>query len=518
MRADATDQNDYQVLILPITRRDGEATGSVLKRAGLSCAVCNDASDLADRVRRGAGAVIVSDAMASRPGLDRLSEALAGQAPWSDLPIILLSRADAPSAARLIATLRNVTVLDRPASTRALLSSAQAAIRSRRRQYEIRDQLRALQDADDALRHASRLKDEFLAMLAHELRNPLAPIRTASELLARQLTPESRSLPAVEIIKRQVGQLTRLVDDLLDVSRITQGRIQLQLQPLELSSIVSQALESIEPMLRAKGHRLSVETPVEKLYVSGDRARLVQCMTNLLNNAAKYTDSGGEIRVTTHSEASAAVVSVADNGVGISPELLPRVFEPFVQGARSLDRSEGGLGIGLSVVQRLIEMHGGEVSAQSRGPHQGSTFELRLPQIPAAASAEPERAPLGLRSQKVLVVDDNVDAASCLADVLRTDGHMVEAVFTAKGALQKAAALGFDVILLDIGLPDMDGYQVARKIRETDRSTRLIALTGYGQPEDRQRTVAAGFDAHLVKPVDLATLDSVIARATTLRP
>jgi two-component system, sensor histidine kinase len=505
--------NDFRVLLLPPTRRDGEVTRAFLERAGLSCALCDDAASLAAQIGLGMGAVVITDALATDPQLPRVIEALAGQPSWSDVPTIVLTRTDLKAAAttRLLDSLLNVTVLDRPTSSRTLVSAVHAAIRGRRRQYELRDQLDVLRRAEEALRNADRRKDEFLAMLAHELRNPLAPIRTASELLARAQPLDPRSQSAVAIVQRQVTHLTRLVDDLLDVSRITQGRIELQRRPLEMAAIIAQAMESVEPLLREKRHKVILVASRQPLYVHGDSARLVQCLTNLLTNAAKYTDPGGEVRLELREEQGTAVVSVTDNGVGIPGELLPQIFELFVQSARSLDRSEGGLGIGLSVVQRLIQMHGGQVSAASGGPGLGSTFEIRLPVIAAPSQPVPTSVRAPVLAKRVLVVDDNVDAAVSLAEVLKLDGHTVEAVHSAKAALQSSVAFSPEVILLDIGLPDMDGYQVAQRIRSTGGNVILIALTGYGQIEDIERARIAGFDAHLVKPVDLTRLQRVIS-------
>jgi CheY-like chemotaxis protein len=311
----------------------------------------------------------------------------------------------------------------------------------------------------------------------------------------------------VAILKRQAIHLTRLVDDLLDVSRITQGRIQLQRRPLDLAPILAQAMESVESLLRDKRHKVVLTSCFEPLFVNGDSARLVQCIANLLTNAAKYTDSAGEIRVELRSEQSSAVIVVSDNGVGISQELLPRIFELFVQSERSLDRSEGGLGIGLSVVQRLVEMHDGTVAAASAGPGRGSTFEIRLPTVAAPKEGRKKSTSRSAVPKRVLVVDDNVDAASSLAAFLQLDGHQAEAVYSAKGALEAIASFGPDVVLLDIGLPEMDGYEVAKRIRAGGSGVRLVALTGYGQAEDIERTQAAGFDAHLVKPVDFGALE-----------
>jgi signal transduction histidine kinase/ActR/RegA family two-component response regulator len=514
MTAEALTGSDYRVLLLPLTRRDGEVTREVLQHAGISCAICPEPSDFEREVRAGAGAVILSDTLAEEADSTRVLQALGQQWTWSDIPTILLSRTDRRSKAstQMTAALTNVTILDRPTSPRTLVSAVRAALRGRRRQYELRDQLQALREADEAMRAADRLKDEFLAMLGHELRNPLAPICTAVEVLLRQLPDDSPALAAIKIVERQTNHLTRLVDDLLDVSRITQGRIRLHRLPVPVDSVVTQAVESIAPLLREKGHRVAVEQAPSPLWVDGDSARLVQCLTNLLHNAAKYTDPGGNIRVEIRAGADTVVIVVTDDGIGISPELLPRIFDLFVQSDRALDRSEGGLGIGLSVVHRLIEMHGGSVTVASTRIGGGSSFEVRLPRIapPPVTAPQACRCPPAT-AKKMLVVDDNVDAASSLAEVLVLDGHVAEAVFTARGALHQAAASAPDIVLLDIGLPEMDGYQVARALRALSSSVRLVALTGYGQAEDVQRALAAGFDAHLVKPVDFATLRRIIA-------
>ena len=278
-----------------------------------------------------------------------------------------------------------------------------------------------------------------------------------------------------------------------------------------MSSIVSQAVESVEPLIRQKRHKLSVASNYEPLYVRGDCARLVQCVTNLLTNAAKYTDPGGAILIDVRSEGATGVIAVTDNGVGITRELLPRVFELFVQSQRSLDRAEGGLGVGLSVVQRLIEMHQGSVTARSDGHGHGSTFEIRLPLIAPESEATSQRENPFRSPKRVLVVDDNVDAAFSVSEVLRLDGHVVEYVHSARAALQSADAFAPDVSLLDIGLPDTNGYEVAKRIRASGNLARLIALTGYGQPEDVKRAESVGFTGHLVKPVDLAALERAIS-------
>jgi len=500
--------DDRRILILPPGRRDGETTSILLQRAGLTCCVCANALILADEMNFGVAVLVLTDAALADPNIDTVLKILASQPPWSDLPIVLLSqpRAQSPTVARKMGALRNVTLLDRPTSSRMLVSAVQAAVRGRLRQYETREQLKAVQDAEEALRIANRRKDEFLAMLAHELRNPLAPIRNASEILERMLPESPRLQVTAGIIKRQIVHLSRLVDDLLDISRITQGRIELQHLPVELSSVLTQAMESVESLMREKQHKVFVAASYEPLYVNGDHARLVQCLSNILTNAAKYTDASGEIHVEVRQEQSFALIAIADNGIGIPQELLPQIFDLFVQSERSLDRSQGGLGIGLSVVQRLIEMHGGRVSASSEGPGRGARFEVRLPLINAPRSTIEEHEAAVLSAKRILVVDDNYDAANSLVLILNLSGHTAEAVYGASEALGRASLFKPEVILLDIGLPGMDGYEVAKRLRAAGNTARIMALTGYGQRDDVQRGKAAGFNAHLIKPVDLQQL------------
>lgn len=366
---------------------------------------------------------------------------------------------------------------------------------------------------EQALRETDRRKDEFLAMLAHELRNPLAPIRTAAELMLRTTAAGAPQRRAVEIIDRQVQQMSRMVDDLLDVSRITHGRIELECQPVELGAVIAAAAEAVAPAMLERRHQLHVE-PGAPLTVLGDAARLQQCLVNLLSNAAKYTDAGGEVRLDLARDGAEAVVRVRDSGVGIAPDMLPAVFDLFVQSARTLDRAQGGLGLGLSIVRRLVEMHGGRVSARSAGVGRGSTFEIRLPLLQQPLAVAPAPAPPVDAPRRVLLIDDNQDAAESLAMVLRADGHEVRTGFGPQDALSLAADWQPDVMLLDIGLPGMDGYEVARRLGATAARSRmrLVALTGYGQPEDIRRSAEAGFDDHLVKPVGLEAL------ARTMRP
>jgi PAS domain S-box-containing protein len=367
-------------------------------------------------------------------------------------------------------------------------------------------------NAEDALRVADRQKDEFLAMLAHELRNPLAPIRNASEVLALRYAGDPEAAVPIGMLRRQAEHLARLLDDLLDVTRIAQGRVALKHEPLEIGAIVGQAVETVAPLAQAKLQALRVERDEVPLYVSGDRTRLVQTLTNVLQNAVKFTHQGGEIDVTVHDSGPDIELTVRDNGIGIASELVPRVFDLFVQSERTPDRSQGGLGIGLSVVKRLIEMHGGAVAIASAGHERGTTVTIRLPRIAEPAGLAP-RAAAPHTQRRVLVVDDSADSADSLALLLRIEGHEVSTAYSASAALEAAEQQQPDVAFIDIGLPIMDGYEVARRLRASDRcrAIKLVALTGYGQPEDRDAAHRAGFDHHLVKPADLASVGVILA-------
>jgi signal transduction histidine kinase len=366
--------------------------------------------------------------------------------------------------------------------------------------------------ADAALRDADRRKDEFLAMLAHELRNPLAPIRTAAEVISRRVTDDVTTQRAAEVVRRQATQLTRIVDDLLDVSRISMGHIELKRETLLISHVLDQAMETVAPLFRAKQQEIALASSLDPLYVRGDLARLVQSFANVLTNAAKYTDSGGKISIHVTSSHDAIRVEISDSGAGISAEFMPRLFDLFAQADRTLDRAEGGLGIGLSVVKKLVDMHGGKITARSEGLGHGSTFEICLPRVEAPRTADSEERSIVVRSRRILVVDDNADAATSLSELLKMDGHQTQPAFSADEALSLAQSFNPEVVLLDIGLPHMDGYEVARRLRHSilRKGTTLIALTGYGQAEDREHAHAAGFDAHLVKPVDLVVLAKLL--------
>jgi PAS domain S-box-containing protein len=367
------------------------------------------------------------------------------------------------------------------------------------------------------LRATDRRKDEFLAMLAHELRNPLAPVGTAAQILKRSSQEPARVAHAAEVIERQVGHLTSLVDDLLDVSRVTRGLVDIEREPVDLRVVVNAATEQVQPLLQNRGHALRTDIAAGTYHVLGDFHRLVQVVSNLLTNAAKYTQHNGRIDLGIAVEDGKAIVRVSDNGIGINPHLLGDVFELFTQAERTPDRAQGGLGIGLALVKSLVELHGGTVEAASEGAGRGSTFTVTLPivareSLPATPVAHPTQP---TRRRRILVVDDNVDAASTLAELLGMLGHEVEVVTNGVSALEAAEDGMWDTYVLDIGLPDMTGFELAQRLRQ-DRAmpgATFIALTGYGQPHDRVMSKAAGFDHHMVKPPDTAKLIDIMERA-----
>jgi PAS domain S-box-containing protein len=368
----------------------------------------------------------------------------------------------------------------------------------------------------EALAQADRDKDEFLAVLAHELRNPLAPISYALHLLDERTLSESARQHTRRIVERQVGRLARLIDDLLDVSRIRTGKVDLRRDPTELGALIRHTVEIARPVFEERGHELSVCLPDEPVWLEADAIRLEQVLSNLLNNAIKFTEDGGTISIAAERQAHEIVLRVKDTGVGITPDLLPRIFDLFTQGDRSLDRSRDGLGIGLTLSRRLVELHGGTIEAHSEGLGKGSEFVVRLPallqvsppdDVPAAAGAQRELQPL-----RVLVVDDSEDTAEMMTALLEMDGHDLQVAHSGPAALEAAAAFRPDVVLLDIGLPGLDGYQVAQRLRGDPllKDVTLIAASGYGQEADLHRSREVGFDPHLVKPVDPRELREIL--------
>jgi signal transduction histidine kinase/CheY-like chemotaxis protein len=370
--------------------------------------------------------------------------------------------------------------------------------------------------AETDLAEANRRKDDFLAMLAHELRNPLAPILNGVQILRLEQAVAPGGQAAIGIIDRQAKHLTRLVGDLLDVSRITTGKVSLRRERVELRTAVNHAVETVRPLVDARKHELAVSLPTEAIWLDADPARLTQVLANLLNNAAKYTEPGGGIWLSAEREGSDVVIRVRDTGIGILPEMVHRIFESFVQGDRSIDRTQGGLGVGLTLAKTLVEMHGGRIEAQSPGVGKGSEFVVRLPVVPEVTPLEPDavetRPAAKSTPLRLLVVDDNQDTVESLAMLMRLNGHDVVTADSGPAALEVVFADERDVVMLDIGLPSINGYEVARRIRAHGAKPVLIAMTGYGQPEDRQRSKEAGFDYHLTKPVDPKRLQELLGK------
>ncbi len=416
-------------------------------------------------------------------------------------------------------TAQHLSILESLVAPMAVaLQNAELYARANREIAERMRVERALKESEERLREADKRKDEFLATLAHELRNPLAPIRTAVALLKadgsqRDWLPRCRG-----VIERQVGHMARLLDDLLDVSRISSGTLPLRKERVELAEVVRHALEASHPLIDAGRHELTVALPEKPIVFTADGTRLGQVLSNLLNNAARYSDDGSRIDLFAGREGDEAVIRVRDRGIGISPDMLPRIFEPFLQIDRTLERSRGGLGIGLSLVKKVVEMHGGRVEAASGGPGMGSEFTVHLPVTaePAPGASRPAgvqaSGPRGAK-RRILVVDDLPDSADSLALLLQSHGHEVRTSYDGANAVEIAREYRPDVVLLDLGLPQLNGYEAARQLRglSLGEPVLLIAITGWGHSENRKRTSEAGFDHHLVKPVDPETLLQLLA-------
>jgi PAS domain S-box-containing protein len=631
---------EERVVLLTPTSKDSALTESILNHAGLACVSCATLEQVCEQLDAGSAAVLLAEELIIQDRKNCLTEWLGRQPQWSDLPVLVIARtgADSAAVAQAMDLLGNVTVLERPTRVAALVSAVRTALRARQRQYQIRDQLaqrerdleiqtrlgaivassddaiisktlegiiqtwnagaerlfgysaaeaigqsitllipqerhdeersllerlrrgehiehletvRVAKDgrridisltaspildargnivgassvardithrkqAEAALREADRRKDEFLATLAHELRNPLAPIRNSLHILRMTARNDATAERVCEMMERQVNHMVRLVDDLMEVSRITRGVIELRKEETDLAAILSSAVETSKPLITAADHQLAITIPQEYIPLYGDAVRLGQIFTNLLNNAAKYTDRRGQIWLSARREGNEVVVSVRDSGIGISAPMLPKVFEMFMQADRSTNRSQGGLGIGLTLVKQLTEMHAGTVSVQSEGPGQGTEFIVRLP----VAAVQPDRTkqpsvsqkPTSLPQRRVLVVDDNEDSAASMGMLLNFLGTDVQVAHDGPTALAIIESYRPDVVLLDIGMPGMDGFEVARQVRQRVdfNNIMLIALTGWGQTEDRNRTRAAGFDHHLVKPADITALQSLL--------
>ena len=521
MLPEALTEIDERVLMLAPTGRDGELMCRVLEDAGVRCKVCMDMLELCGSLHEGGAALLIAEEAFGDGAYRDLAAVLAQQPPWSEPPILLLSErgADSEIVTQALQSLGNVTVLERPTRVPALVSAVHSALRSRHRQYQIRSYIAERERYAEALRDADHRKDVFLATLAHELRNPLAPMRTALEIMRIAPKNESARDQAQSVLERQLRQMARLIDDLLDLSRISHGKLELRREAVTVRAVVDSAIELTRPSIEALGHELEVDLPDEPLHLNADPTRLSQVFSNLLNNAAKYTPHNGRIRLSAERRNEEVYVRIRDNGIGIAPENLQRVFEMFTQVGRSLEQSRGGLGVGLSLSQWLVRLHGGAIEAHSEGLGRGSEFAVRLPLASPAPSAETHErgdlAPPRLSPKRVLVCDDNRDFADSLGAMLRLAGNEVCVTYDGLEAVAAAGIWRPDVVLLDIGMPHLNGYETARRIGDalSERKPLLVAITGWGQEEDRRRSRAAGFAFHFVKPVDPATLIRTVAGA-----
>lgn len=497
-------ERECRVLVLVRGAHEGELTQRLLSEAGLTAELCDDADDLCQKLREGAGAALLAEEVLTRAVLAQLHQLLGEQPAWSDFPMLVFTASKAPDHARstAIAALGNVTFLDRPVHVRTMVAAVRAGLRTRGRQYEAR---RAIES-----------RDAFLAMLGHELRNPLGAINFALLALERK-APNGERPNEYGIMQRQVRHLSRLVDELLDVARVTHGKVVIDKRPVDLPEVVQGAFEACAARAREQGvdYALELGPDLAPLWVLGDRQRLEQVVGNLLTNAIKYTPKGGRVRLTLEATSESVRISVVDSGVGLAEEMRERIFAPFVQVDSSLDRSQGGLGLGLSLVQSLVALHGGSVSAWSAGLGHGSRFDVVFPRAKRPRALTPEADCVDRRTPlRVVLVEDNGDIRELFTELLRESGHAVTAAGDGPSGLQALLSSEPDIAFVDVGLPGFDGYELARRARAGGSLARLVALTGYGQKEDKHRAQEAGFDEHLVKPVADEDIRHALSRAS----
>jgi signal transduction histidine kinase/ActR/RegA family two-component response regulator len=509
------DRSDLLLIVAPIGR-DAELMRTQLATAGLRAEVCEDVHDVCTRIPDGVGAIILTEEALPPEAMNELGAILIGQAPWSELPIVILSGAPSldmkPRSFDALRRRTNVTLVDRPVRITTLISAVQSALRSRERQYDIRDLMTQLEDR-------IRERDRFLAVLGHELRNPLGAI-----LLASQMTDDDGKLADdhARLIERQSRHLTRLVNDLLDLSRVAAGKIVLKKQIVDLRDLARQALNLMEPQASRQTVELRANYPDEPVLVEADPVRVDQIVTNIISNAVKYTPEGGHVLLKIgHDGEGHAVIHVTDDGVGIAPERIGGIFELFAQAENAIGRAQGGMGIGLALVRNLVQLHDGNVEAKSDGVGKGSEFIVSLPlakrdergsprppQRPARAISEPHGTP-----RRIVIVEDNNDVRDLLRLKLKRLGHSVSDAGDGVEGLRVLLTEKPDLALVDLGLPGMDGFAVAREAREKlGHDVILVAVSGFGQPEDKRRAIEAGFDEHITKPADVQEIESILQR------
>jgi len=497
---------------------------ALLRREGLVCLKAHSGDEALELLLQNDVALALVDVQ--MPGLNgfELAELMRGNERTHRVPIIFVTAGNADSQRRFRGYEAGaVDFIHKPIEADILRSKADVFFELYRQRQQIAAQRDELKAHSDALEEADRRKDEFIATLAHELRNPLAPVRHGLDVLRKN--PDRADAGEIrEMMDRQLVHLVRLIDDLLDVARVSQGKIELRRARIQAADVIRSALESSQPLIEAADHTLTVDIPPAPIWLDADLTRLAQVVGNLLNNAAKYTPEGGRIAVSLRTEGGDAVIAVSDNGLGIPADMQAQVFQLFTQVETHTDRARGGLGIGLALVKQLVAMHGGQVSAESAGPGQGSVFTVRIPLAAAQQAAAPQADPDAAQSMpaqttpdrplKVLVIDDDTAVAQTVGWMLEEIGHDYALVHDGRQALQAARDFGPDAILLDIGLPVMDGYAVCRVLRQDERfkHTLIIAQSGWGRDEDREAAADAGFDHHLVKPVGYEALERILAR------
>jgi signal transduction histidine kinase len=507
-----TDRSDLLLIAAPIGR-DAELMGAQLTAAGLHCVACKDVHTVCERLRGGAGALIVTDEALHADAEHELSHVLAAQPAWSEIPVVILTSpmmldGTTPRPVDGMSRRTNVTLIDRPVRIKSLISAAQSALRARERQYDIRDLMAQLEERVHE-------RDRFLAVLGHELRNPLGAI-----LLASQMKGDDGRIDGehAELIERQSRHLTRLVNDLLDLSRVAAGKIVLKPQVVDLRDVVRQAVSLAEPLARRQRLDLRCSMPEVPVRVTGDPVRLDQIVSNILTNAIKYTPEGGHVTLVVRPEDGEAWVRVTDDGVGIDPGRIGGIFELFAQAENAIGRAQGGMGIGLALVRNLVQLHDGRVEATSDGVGKGSEFVVRLPLAKEAApeaesQAAADGAPPPPAARNIAIVEDNTDVRDLLRLKLSRLGHRVVTARDGIEGLQVVLDERPDLALVDLGLPGMDGFAVARRVRETlGDGVVLVAVSGFGQPDDKRKAIDSGFDEHITKPADVSDIENVLRR------
>lgn len=493
--------NAERVLVLAPSGRDAKLTAALLGTANIDSTLCHSIEDLCREMQAGAAMALIAEEALTASNVQRLKNLLEQQQPWSDFPIVVFSapgRSAPRDAEDALRVLGNITFLDRPVQVRTMLAAVDASIRARRHQYDARSAIES--------------RDQFLAMLGHELRNPLGAIRLAVDLMRHAKDARLRR-ETCEVLDRQSKHVTRLVDDLLDVARVTYGKVTLHRTLLDVNDVVRDSFHSHELSARTRHLQFTLRES-SRLPVLGDSVRLGQVFGNLLTNAIKYTPSGGNVLVEVGNDGPSALVRVVDSGVGIVPDMLEKVFDLFTQADRSLERAQGGMGVGLTVARTLVRLHGGDIRVMSEGIGRGSEFCVSLPlhgessecEQPSATDASPPVA-----RRRVVVVEDSDDNRAMLRALLVMKGHDVTTAASGPEGLERIHHDAPDVALVDIGLPGFDGFELARRVRAAGGApVFLVALTGYGQPEDRRRAREAGFDAHLTKPVGVDQIETIL--------